>query len=147
MLTHLLSHFTNFIQHKKSHLKVSLFVWCLLCNHIPTKVNLCRRDILRQEFQLCQWLWFRQNDVSYLLLGCNYFGNIWHLIRNQIDISLVDILFLSDHFIQFDHMGGATKPIRMPPTKHHMFFQEVKYDMLIMRSETIDTRNMFDVLK
>jgi len=46
---------------------------------------------------------------AHLLLHCNLFGYVWHLMYRWLSISAVVPRALSDHFIQFCYSGGPAK--------------------------------------
>jgi len=47
--------------------------------------------------------------IDHLLLGCNYFGSIWHIIRHWLGINAVDPFWLTDHLFQLGQIGGTSK--------------------------------------
>jgi len=48
-------------------------------------------------------------SVEYLFLSSPHFGSIWQLLQRWIDISVVDPLCLSDHFMQYGKNGWKLK--------------------------------------
>jgi len=44
---------SDLIWHKFDPVKVLILAWRLLCNRLPTKVNLLVRGIITQEAQMC----------------------------------------------------------------------------------------------
>ena len=50
--------------------KVSLFVWCLLRNHLPTKDNLLRRRVIQVDGTTCAFGCGETESANHLFLGC-----------------------------------------------------------------------------
>jgi len=94
----------NDVWHRYIPEKVSLFVWCLLRNKLPTKDNLLRRRIITA------------NDVVYVV-GCGETESATHLFLDcrWIGLSTVYPCQLRDHFKQFSFMAG------MPRSSHSVF--------------------------
>jgi len=46
---------------------------------------------------------------SHLLLHCNLFVSVWNHIYQWLGVSAVMPATVTDHFIQFSHIGVATK--------------------------------------
>jgi hypothetical protein len=65
---------------KQVPLKVSVFVWRILRNRLPTKDNLARRRVLHHEDTACVGGCGGHELVTHLLLGCTVFGSLWYLI-------------------------------------------------------------------
>lgn len=84
------------IWHKAAPLKVSLFVWRLLRNQIPTKDNLLRRGIIQSDSLLCVSGCGAEESVDHLFMRCNFFGSILHAIRHWTGIVYVDPFLLSN---------------------------------------------------
>jgi hypothetical protein len=52
-------------------------------------------------------------EMSYhLFLSCPILGTIWYHLRHWLDISAVDPMCLSDHFLQFGQLGGNSSCLR-----------------------------------
>jgi len=96
--------------------KVSVFVWRLLRNKLPTKDNLVWRRILSQEDAICVFGCGSQETVTHLFLGCDVFGSLWSLVWHWLWISSVSSGELFQHFTQFTNMSGL-------PRRTHMFFR------------------------
>ena len=62
------------IWHQQIPSKVSVFVWRLLCNRLPTKDNLTRRRIISHEDAACVAGCGKQETANHLFLGCDIFG-------------------------------------------------------------------------
>jgi len=64
------------IWHKHIPSKVSLFVWRLLRNRLPTKDNLVRLSVLSREDAVCVSGCGSQETTTHLFLGCDVFGSL-----------------------------------------------------------------------
>ncbi|GAU49924.1 hypothetical protein TSUD_180420 [Trifolium subterraneum] len=91
------------IWHSQIPLKVSIFVWRLLRDRLPTKANLVTRGILSSEAQQCMSGCRAVESAHHLFLSCSTFGSIWSLVRNWIGSSPVIPHTFSDHFTQFTY--------------------------------------------
>lgn len=99
---------TDSVWHNQVPSKVSIFVWRLICDSLPTKSNLVIRGIISSESRFCvsgcgqvesaQHLFL---TCSTLFLTCSTFGSLWQLVRSLIGLSGADTQVLSDHFCQF----------------------------------------------
>ena len=105
------------VWHKHVPLNVSLFVWRLLRNRIPTKDNLAIRGVLPFTATLCACGCECNESVSHLFLHCTLSADLWALVWNWLGISFVHVGELQQHFIQFTKMAGM-------PTYSHFFFQD-----------------------
>jgi len=76
---------------------------------LPTKDNIFRRGVIDQnslEYVIgCGSL----ESSNHLLLHCNYFGSVWHLIYGWLGIFEAAPQSLTDHFIQFSYLGGLSR--------------------------------------
>jgi len=90
-------------------LKVSVFVWRLFRNRLPTKVNLFHRGVIHNEAQMCVSGCGLHECSDHLFLLCNHFGKVWHLVRQWLGVYIVDPPTLVDHFIQFGTSAGFSK--------------------------------------
>ena len=100
------------IWHKEVSLKVSLFVWCLYCNRLPTRDNLIRRRILLPANNLCVGGCGLVETSNNMFLHCNQYGTIWSLLRKWIGVSSIDPLSLPTHFLQFGRISGSSRVLR-----------------------------------
>jgi len=75
-------------------LKVSIFAWRLLRDHLPTKENLANRGIISMEAQLCSVGCGHVEDLNHLFLSCPSFG--------ALGVEGVESQVISDHFFQFN---------------------------------------------
>lgn len=94
------------IWHKKVSLKVTIYVWCLLRNRLPTKDNLLSRDVISYENQLCVGGYGMEETSHHLFLSCPIFGSVWHHLQRWLGILSVDRMYLFDHFLQFGYLGS-----------------------------------------
>ena len=93
-------------------MKVSLFVWHLFRNRLPTKDNLFRQGVIPYDAQLCVTCCGNIKLANHLFLGCNVFNSVWHLLQNWLGISSVDPFGISDHFFQFSYSTSVSKARR-----------------------------------
>jgi len=100
---------TEMIWHKKVPLKVSIFVWRLLHDRLPTKSNLVNRGVISSEASLCVSGCDIIESAQHLFLSCSNFASLWPLVRDWIGFMGMDSNVLSDHFVQFVHSTGVGK--------------------------------------
>jgi len=84
--------------HKHVYLKVSLFARCLFRNRLPTKDNLLWCGIIQAESTLCVGGCDMEETIGHLFLSCNYFTSMWHLIRDWLGVSSVELATLLSQF-------------------------------------------------
>jgi hypothetical protein len=77
------------VWHKLIPSKVSLFVWRLLRNRLPTKDNLVRRRVLQISESACVSGCGVTETASHLFLGCHILGSLWYHIWQWLGISTV----------------------------------------------------------
>ena len=87
---------------------MSLFVWRLLRNRVPTKENLFKRRIVSQDDQLCVNMCDHIEIVTYLFLVCPLFGSLWYDIGRWLGIVAVYPHNFLDHLLQFVHIVGTS---------------------------------------
>jgi len=92
--------------------KVSILVWRLLHNRLPTKENLVQRGILLSTEGTCVAGCDDIESATRLFLHCNIFSVLWSNVRTRLGIYLVPSRELRHHFIQFTKMAG------MPRSSH-----------------------------
>jgi hypothetical protein len=97
-------------------LKVSLFVWRLFCNRIPTKDNLAIRGALYSTDVSCAFGCDSNESVTHLFLHCILSADLRALVWNWLGISFVQSGELRQHFTQFTKMAGM-------PIYSHLFFR------------------------
>jgi len=64
-------------------------------------------NILSHDNQLSVGGCGMEETSNHLFLSCLIFGIIWSHLRNWLGVSGVDPMCLSDHFLQFGHLGGC----------------------------------------
>lgn len=94
---------------KQVPLKVSVFVWRLLRNRLPTKDNLERRRVLHHEDSTCIGGCDSQETMAHLILGCPVFGSLWHLIYQWVSVSFISPESVADHLHQFGHLPNVPR--------------------------------------
>jgi hypothetical protein len=94
---------------KQVPLKVSIFVWRLLCNRLPTKDNLIRRRTLHQDDILCIGGCGCSETASHLLFRCDIFGSVWYGVYQWLQVSFISPDSVREHLIQFGHMAGLQR--------------------------------------
>ena len=97
-------------------LKVSVLVWQLLQNKLPTKDNLVRRMVLQHADTACVGGCSCMESAVHLFLYCDIFGSLWHLIYQWVGISFIPPASVADHFHQFGQLAGL-------PRFAHSYFQ------------------------
>jgi hypothetical protein len=102
----------DLIWHKKVPLKVSIFVWTLLPDRLPTKPNMATRGIITPRSHFCMSGCGGIESVHHLFISCSTFGSLWPLVRSWIDFSAVNSQNLSDHFLQFTYSLGGRRARR-----------------------------------
>ena len=86
-----------------------LFAWRLFRDRLPTKDNLFRIGVIDQNSLECVIGCGSLKSSNHLLLHCNYFGSVWHLIYGWLGIFEAAPQSLTDHFIQFSYLGGLSR--------------------------------------
>jgi hypothetical protein len=104
------------VWHKHIPSKVSVLVWRLLRNRLPTKDNLVHRGVLLSTNAACVGGCGDSESATHLFLHCNIFGSLWSLVTNWLGISYVSSAELRSHFIQFTKMAGM-------PRVSHLYFR------------------------
>jgi hypothetical protein len=103
---------SDLIWHKQVHLKVSVMVWRLLRNKLPTKDNLVRRHIIPPDANMCVTGCGSVETAHHLFLSCPVFAPLWSLVRSWIGTSSADPLMLHDHFLQFTYSASGSRARR-----------------------------------
>jgi hypothetical protein len=98
--------------------KVSVFVWRLLRNRLPTKDNLIRRMVLHQEDNDCVGGCGSPETAVHIILQCDFFGIMWQLIYKWVGISFISPDLVVDHFYHFGHLAGL-------PRYTYIYFQVI----------------------
>jgi len=104
----------NDVWHKLVPVKVSIFVWRLLQDRIPTRANLVRRLVLQPNHNLCATGCDSVETADHLFLQCNLFRNVWYyLIGHWLGISFVFPGCIKEFCLQFTQLAG------MPRASYH----------------------------
>jgi len=103
---------------KHIRLKVSVFVWRLLRNRLPTKDNLLRRRVLQHNDVDCVGGCGNPETMCHLFFWCDFFGSLWHLVYQWIGINFTPPGSVSEHLHQFGHLVGL-------PRFTYSFFQVI----------------------
>ena len=90
---------------KQVPLKVSVSVWRLLRNRLPTKDNLLRRRVLHHDDTICVGGCDSQETAVHFLLRCDIFGSLWQLIYQWIGISFIPPESVADHLHHFGQLA------------------------------------------
>jgi len=77
------------VWHKNILSKVSLFVWRLLWNRLPTRDNLVQRRVLGLADSACVSGCGEQGTTSHLFCGCLIFSSLWDHILHWLGLSMV----------------------------------------------------------
>jgi len=97
------------IWNKEVPLKISLFVWRLLRDRLPTTDSLIKRHILLPNAQLCVGGCGMMEDAKHLFLSCDFFGKLWYGISHWLSYHIVFPEHVPDHLYQFGTLGGFSK--------------------------------------
>lgn len=92
--------------------KVSVFLWRLLRDRLPTKNNLVRRRVLQLTNIMCVAGCGCSETAEHLFLGCNIFCSIWNMRWQWLGITFVSSGAISAYFTHFIHLAG------MPRSSH-----------------------------
>jgi len=96
--------------------KVSMFVWRLLRNRVPTKDNLAHRGVLPTTDTTCVAGCGITETTQHLFLQCNISNELWSQVWKWLGIFSVHPGELGHHFIQFTKMTGM-------PSFTHLYFR------------------------
>ena len=97
------------VWHKQVPLKVSLFIWRLLRNWLPTKDNLVRRHIIIAEDNTCMGGCGSWETADHLLFCCDSFSSVWFAVLQWLRLSFVVPGGFRDHFTHFGHIAGLPR--------------------------------------
>jgi hypothetical protein len=103
------------VWHRYIPQKVSMFVWRLLRNRLPTKDNLLRRRIILANAVDCAYGCGKVESATHLFLECGIPSMVWLQVQNWVGISTVFPSQMREHFTQFTLMAG------MPSSSHYVF--------------------------
>jgi len=79
---------------------VSLFVWRLLCNRLPTKDNLMRRSVIHTNDVSCAMGCDVTETTTHLFLDCEMSHTLWLHVWNWVGLSVVTPCQIRHHFTQ-----------------------------------------------
>jgi len=96
------------IWHKGGSLEGLGFCVASLRNRLSTKDNLIRGGIIQANYNLCVSGSGMDENGDHMFLWCPNLGKICFLIRNWMGIHSGDSTRLSDHLLQFVHLGDYT---------------------------------------
>lgn len=94
------------VWHRHIPAKVSMFVWRLLRNRLPTRSNLLRRHIIHANNVMCVTGCNVTETASHLFLWCGNSFTLWSLVASWLGLSLGHSNDLRQHHIQFCSMAG-----------------------------------------
>lgn len=94
---------------KQIPLKVSLFVWRLLCNRLLTKDNLVWQHVLHSTDTTCISGCGELETVTHLFLAYDIFNSLWSLVWHWLGITSVSSGDIRQHFVQFTDMLGLPR--------------------------------------
>ena len=100
------------VWHKQIPSKVSLLVWCLFRNRLPTKDNLVHRRVIQPDNAACASGCGHPESAKHLFLDSNIFSSLWYQVWLWLGISSVNPGDIRHHFQQFTNMAG------LPPDTH-----------------------------
>jgi hypothetical protein len=101
------------IWHKSIPSKVSVFVWRLLRNRLPTRDNLVQRRVLLLADSACVSGCGEHETAVHLFCVCNIFSSLWDHILHWLGLSVVFPGQIWQHFKQFTTLPG------MPRVTHY----------------------------
>ena len=108
------------VWHRYIPVKVSLLVWRLLRNRLPTKDNLMRQSILHVNDSVCATGCGITEIATHLSLDCEMSYGLWLHVWNWVGLSVVPPGQIHDHFTQFSFMAGM-------PRGAHLFFKVILF--------------------
>lgn len=97
------------IWHKQIPIKVSLFVWRLLRNRLPTRENMLWRRVLQVHGSECVYGCGVHETVNHLFIGCDIFSSLWTHVLHWLCISSVLSGDIRQHLFQFTNMAGLPR--------------------------------------
>ncbi|GAU27943.1 hypothetical protein TSUD_146580 [Trifolium subterraneum] len=101
--------FDDLIWHRHVPLKVSILAWRLLCDRLPTRVNLASRGIITLDVQSCVAGCADIESAQHLFISCGTFGSLWSSVRSWLGVHSVDPHSVADHFLQFTFSAGGLR--------------------------------------
>ena len=82
--------------------KVSHFIWRLIQERLPTKVNMRRRNVELNDI-LCPFCRLNEEEVSHLFFNCDRILPLWWESLTWLNIKAVFPKSPRDHFLQHCH--------------------------------------------
>jgi len=97
------------VWHKHIPSKVSVFVWQLLRDRLPTKDNLVRRQIVPTTDTVCTTGCGGLETLAHLFLHCDIFSSLWHYVWRWLHITWVSPGNIRQYFLHFTSMAGLPR--------------------------------------
>jgi hypothetical protein len=88
---------------------VSVFVWRLLQNRLPTRDNLVQRRVLVLADSVCVSGCGDYETAAHLFCVCNIFRSLWDHILHWLGVSVVFPGDIRQHFRQFSNLAGLPR--------------------------------------
>ncbi|GAU23836.1 hypothetical protein TSUD_379980 [Trifolium subterraneum] len=104
-------------------LKVTIFIWRLFLNRLPTKANLRHRGIIEDTQMLCPSLCGKVEDSNHLFFQCEVYGRIWHLIIKWLGVESALHGDIDMHSVQFSGLGFFP----MSPIRWRLWLKRLNY--------------------
>jgi len=76
-------------------LNVSLFVWCLFRNSLPTKDNMVWCGVVQVSDNVCFLGCRSRETIEHLFFCCNFFAPLWHRVRCWLGVSSADTVVIN----------------------------------------------------
>jgi hypothetical protein len=80
---------------------------------IPTEDNLLRRSVAISNSSLCTGDCEKDESINYLLIGCDFYGSIWHLFHRRCGISKAISVDAGEHALQSGGTHAFKKDISL----------------------------------
>jgi hypothetical protein len=103
---------------KQVPLKVSVFVWRLIRNRLPTKDNFLRRRALHHDDITCVGGCGCPETSHHLFFRCGFFGGLWLHVYQWLGISFIPPDTVRENLHQFGNLAGL-------PRSTHSFLQAI----------------------
>lgn len=86
--------------------KINAFIWKLLLDRIPTRVNLRKRKILHELVSPCCFLCNEDVDEtsSHLFFNCSFSSKIWSALGNWLDTNITMMGDAKEHLEAFSNL-------------------------------------------
>ena len=108
------------VWHRHIPARMSLFVWRLLRNWLPTRGNLLRRNIIHATNSLCVTGCEVMETAGHLFLSCGNSLILRSLVSAWLRLSFAHPNDLRQHYLQFRYMAGL-------PQCTHSYFKGIWY--------------------